>query len=80
MHVVSTHCNERQDPRPAGATHRIIYSLYLDLVPLPAEPADNSTALVLPLNPDGMPADRRLPLRMMRKQGGLSHVDDVTRK
>jgi hypothetical protein len=56
MHEASIHCSQRRTPRPSDATHRIIYSLYLDLAPLPEEPADKSTALVVPLNRDGMPA------------------------
>jgi hypothetical protein len=41
--------------RPADATHRIIYSIYIELEPLPKQPQDAYTALCVPLKGDGMP-------------------------
>jgi hypothetical protein len=49
------HCSEHDPQRPPGATHRVIFSLYVDLEP---EPGGNSggKALVVPLDRGGMAA------------------------
>jgi hypothetical protein len=49
---VSLHNDEFQSQRPPNATHRVIYSLYVDME---AEPGDKTggKALVIPLGRDG---------------------------